>query len=397
MGAGAFFVGSAMMPTIFVRLAKSRVLYALPAGRLKLLFGALLTTAIVSVPLPMMSVLVSRAMFSSVVANPDLSTLQAISRFLKYPILWNLVVNVFLFCTFMYVVLWFLTTSRTVLGKTFTMLVAVVLLVVPPKFTSLNPSAPIAQLVVGIAGAWLVFAGVFLCGPRWRRRVGDSVTKLFRSVLRLPIGPKNVCGKETELLLGVANRWLLALATCLCIGLYSMFLPATGPWLFFLAILAIVGSGISIFAVVRSRALWLRQSWSRIELFDRIESFLWRQNAISMFVLTSWFVGIGSYAHIDGARLALGIPLIPLSVAASLYLGMMQTRGLHWLDGLLAIVTTLLIMSIAIVATERDIELPVVVGLEVLLAIAVPVSRPLAKQRWTEIDWLQTRSLLASS
>ena len=395
MGAGALFVGSALMPTIFSKLAQSRAIHSLPVGRLKLLVGALLTTAIVTLPLPVISVMISRDMYSSVVANPDLTTLQAIQQFGKYPILWNLIANVFLFCTFMYVVLWFLTTSRTVLGKTLTMLVAVVLLVVPPKFTSLNPDAQIMPVVIAIAVFWLGFSAFVLLSPRLRLK-GDTPSVRVAGVIRTLWSwrPTTTYTVDTSLalLLGIGNPWILALAIILCIAIDTLFVSTLSAWLVFLAILAIVSSAIAGLATTRSRALWLRKPWSRAELFVHIEVLLWKQNAISLSVLLVTFVVIGSYVG-TMAILALGLPLIVLSAAASLYLSLLQTRGLRWLESILAIATTLIIMATAVLAARNDVAWSVAMSLLVILALATSIFRALALCRWSTLDWALCRPL----
>jgi hypothetical protein len=292
----------------------------------------------------------------------------------------------------MYVALWFLTASRTVFGKTLTMLITVVLLAVPPRFVTLNPAASIAPVVIAIAAFWALFAAGFLYLPRWRQRYGRQFAAMLQNALSPRIVKSYESSRAMALMLGVANPWMLAGANLLCIGLCSFFLPPAGPWLFFLAILVIAGSAISGLTVARSRTLWLRQPWSRVEAFHYIEVFLWRQSILSLCVVTAWFAGVGRYAEIDIVTLALGVALIPLSAAASLYLSLMQTSGLRWVDGVLAAATTMLIMAIALLAVDITSSAGGVLALEAVLATSVPVFRSIARRRWSQLDWALCRA-----
>ena len=63
-------------------------------------------------------------------------------------------------------------------------------------------------------------------------------------------------------------------------------------------------------AAARSRVLWLRYGWTRIELFRRVESAYWRYNAYPLGLLLLLYVGIGSYLEFTTPQLALGLPLL---------------------------------------------------------------------------------------
>jgi hypothetical protein len=369
---------------------------SLPYGRLKLLISAWLTTAFVSLPLPVLSALTARVSYSRELLDPNQSFAQSALLFVQLPFLWNLIANVFLFFTFMYAVLWFLTTSRTALGKVMTLLIAVGLLVVTPKFTSLNPDAPILPVVIGIGVSWLGFSVFYLLAPRLRVDGGVLWTPIS-DVMRTLLSWRPTTytpDASLALLLGIGNPWILAFAIILCIAIDTLFVSTLSAWLVFLAILAIVSSAIAGLATTRSRALWLRRLWSRTELFVNIEALLWKQNAISLSVLLLTVVVIGSYADRTAAMLALGLPLIVLSAASSLYLSLLQTRGLRWMESILAITTTLVIMATAVLtARNNDGDWIVATSLLVLLALATAIFRTLALRRWSRLDWALCRPL----
>ena len=85
--------------------------------------------------------------------------------------------------------------------------------------------------------------------------------------------------------------------------------------------------------------LWLRNHWTRAELFHRVEAAYWRYNAYPLGVLLLLYAGIGSYLEFPTPRLAFGLPLLALGSIASLYLGLTMTRGLGWLEAALGVLT----------------------------------------------------------
>src|SRR5262249_33756869 len=54
-GAALLFLGSALMPLMFGRMARSHLIRVLPWGRVKLLLSAFITVALVALPLPLIS------------------------------------------------------------------------------------------------------------------------------------------------------------------------------------------------------------------------------------------------------------------------------------------------------------------------------------------------------
>jgi hypothetical protein len=115
--------------------------------------------------------------------------------------------------------------------------------------------------------------------------------------------------------------------------------PADAPsiWLFYLTIFSALSGAITSLAATRSRALWLRAHWTRGELFARVEAAFWRHNSYALGVLLIVLVAIGTYVGLSTQLLGFGLPLLLLGSAVSTYLGLMMTRGIGWLESVLAV------------------------------------------------------------
>ncbi len=147
-------------------------------------------------------------------------------------------------------------------------------------------------------------------------------------------------------------------------------------------------------AAERSRPLWLRTRWARDELFSHVERSFWRHNSFVLGALIALMIGIGSYAELPVSLLAAGLPLLALGTILSTYLGLMITRGLRWLDAVLAMAVMVSLMLIAVLAARADAvshDLRTVVALEVGLVALALVFRGVAKRRWARIDWTLCR------
>jgi hypothetical protein len=91
-------------------------------------------------------------------------------------------------------------------------------------------------------------------------------------------------------------------------------------------------------------------------------------------------------------RLAFGVPLLALGSVASLYLGLLMTRGLHWFEAALGILTMGLLMATAVAIGDDVLNRVTVVELELtLLALAV-IYRTMASARWNALDWMVCRN-----
>jgi hypothetical protein len=124
-------------------------------------------------------------------------------------------------------------------------------------------------------------------------------------------------------------------------------------------------------------------------MFARVEAAYWRYNAYLLGVLLVLFLGFGSYRELSTPVLALGLALLALGSVVSVYLGLMMTRGLRWLEIVLGIVTMGLLIWTAIAAAYSRMALAI--ELELVLAALALAFRGWAKARWLNLDWLVCR------
>jgi hypothetical protein len=169
------------------------------------------------------------------------------------------------------------------------------------------------------------------------------------------------------------------------------FIEAPSVWLFYLTIFSALSGAITSLAATRSRALWLRAHWTRGELFARVEAAFWRHNSYTLGVLLIVLVAIGTYLGLSTQLLGFGLPLLLLGSAVSTYLGLMMTRGIGWLESVLAVGTMLLLMSTAVYAADPIAAVVTVIALEALLGALALLFRSLAQRRWNNLDWMLCR------
>ena len=386
---GAFSIGSALMPLMFGRMARSHLMRVLPYGRLKLLASAYITVLIVALPMPVLTYL--GYMAGGVPEVPDPVKLAQYVLYV-HQTFWLTLTTATLVASWLYVAMWFVSSERSIAGYVKGLLV-VMFIIYAPSHALQNFSETMLGSLTQIGGTWLVFGTGFLLWPRW---------KAFSARRRLwPAGglgvllKKRVSGREIDLLLGTANPWLLIAAQVApivfasTIGFYS---PAV--WLFYLTIFSTVAGGIAGQAAERSRTLWLRGDWSRDQLFWQVERSFWRHNGYVLGVLIALMVVIGSYTALPVILLAAGLPLLALGTVLSTYIGLMLTRGLRAVEAILAIAVMLALMAVAVIAARSEGEandLVTVIILEVLLAVLALVLRGVAKKRWARIDWMLCR------
>lgn len=383
---GALFLGSAMMPLMFGRLARSRGLGILPAARIKLLSSALASLMISAAP-PAIAIGVG---FATALPVPHANSTLA-TRFHHDLLvsLWSIYTSTLLLYGWLYVALWFVTGQRNVAGYLKGLIVIAAVIVAPTREIR-SREVSLAWNVIEIAALWLAFGTVFLSWPRlqrvrlaWRARL-DRHTWLSRAA--------RVSGREIDLLLGTANPWLLAIgqfipiALAARIGFYS-----AEVWLFYLTIFSTVAGAIAGQAAERSRGIWLRARWSRDELFRRVERSCWRHNNHVLGILLVLMVGIGRYAGLPATLLAIGLPLLVLGTSVSTYLGLMLTEGLRLPQACIAIALTLTLMAVAVLAARSTANTPAVISLEIVLTCVAVVLRHLARRRWSRLDWMLCR------
>jgi len=402
LGVTLIFLGSALMPLMFGRMARSHLIRVLPWGRVKLLLSAFITVAIVALPLPLLSFFAMdkaidqyaiHGSYDSVASHviPSAAVLQNVRRGM-FENLYIQLSGSFLMTGWLYLALWFITSQRSIAGYVKALLVIL--------FVMLFPLREVSQLSMTLKGSltqigivWFVFGAGFLLWPRWkaftagwRLRPQDRLAALLQ---------RQVAGREIDLMLGTANPWFLIAAQVVpivfasTIGFYS-----AAVWLFYLTIFSTIAGAIACQAAERSRVLWLRGNWTRGELFSQVERSFWRHNSFVMGALIALMVGIGSYAALPVSLLAIGLPLLMLSTVLSTYLGFMVTRGLRFAEGALAVTVMLALMAVAVIAARAagdPQDILIVVGIEVAMAIAAIVLRSAARTRWEKIDWMLCR------
>jgi hypothetical protein len=385
IGIIVFFVGSSFMPVIFGRLARSHVIGVLPYGRLKLLASAFLTTFIVALPTGVLSPAsfgVNVSSLPEIMEHPG-----ALAYLLQLAAI--TFTSAMLLVGWLYLAMWFMTSERNMLGAAKGLLVIVLLVFAPARdIQDLTVSAQ--WNVVQIAVVWTVFGSGFLLWPRFkaaRARRGRSAPVSMSGVFS-----RDTVGREFDLMLGTANPWTMIAALALPILIASRFVfDLSAIWLFFLTIYSTVAGAIAGEAAGRSRALWLRGNWSRAALFSQVERSFWRYSAIVLGSLILVLLAIGGYAGFPPAVLVAGVPLLALGTALSLYLGLMVTRGLRWIEGLVGAIVMLTLMAVAVSIMGEETDLFTVFALEAGLAVLAIVLRSVARRRWMRIDWMLCR------
>jgi hypothetical protein len=302
----------------------------------------------------------------------------------------------FLTTGWLYLTLWFITSERSIAGYVKGLLVVLFIMFVPLRqVTELSMTLEGSLTQIGIV--WFVFGAGFLLWPRWKAL---AATWRWRPQDRLgELLKRQVAGREIDLILGTANPWFLIAAQVVpivfasTVGFYS-----AAVWLFYLTIFSTIAGGIACQAAERSRVLWLRGSWTRGELFGRVERSFWRHNGFVMGALVALMVCIGTYSALPVSLLAIGVPLLILSTTLSTYLGLMVTHGMRFAEGALAVIVMLTLMAVAVIAARAGgdtQDILIVVGIEVAMAIAAVVLRSAARARWEKIDWMLCRPDLA--
>jgi hypothetical protein len=382
----AIFLGSAFMPLMFGRLAQGQSSRLLPGARVKLLASALLTVAIVALPTGLLTPL---AYVAGVSSNA--------SDFTRYPALWVHTVDlawvtytsVCIFAGWMYVIMWFITSQRSLAGVLKGMLVLVFMMLLPTRELR-ELSATIQWNVVQLAVAWCLFALGFLAWPRLKQRLAQ---RRNRAAGGTGSAVRQVSGREVSLMLGTAQPWLTIAGTVLPVVIASR-LGKVDPlmWLFILSIASIVSAGVSGQAAERSRPLWLRAGWSRAELFAQVERAVLRHNGIVLLALMALALALGLFHRLPSHWLAFGLPLLALGTLCSSYLGLMITRGLRWIEMILGALLVLTLMAVAFMLATAEVNLVAVASAEVVVAVATIACRLVAGKRWSRIDWSQCRS-----
>ncbi|MEO8463933.1 MAG: hypothetical protein ABI640_01220 [Gammaproteobacteria bacterium] len=382
LGLILLFFASSLLPVIIERVAFGRMVLILPRARVALLISAVATAGFIAV----------------------LTALTGVFAFYYYPneikperIFSRALLVVFSDVSLMYVALWIVGKARGIWLLIGSLLIAFGILT-PLSLIGLPSGVP-AIVWVGIGG-WVAFALLLLFGGRLKQRLARPLAGFARLARRVLPRAAYASGTEFPLLLGTNQPWLVALGQAIPVVVAAWLFRQHTVWLFFLTLFSAIGGAITSTAAARSRVLWLRNAWTRAELFRRVETAYWRYNAYPLGVLLLLYVAIGSYLEISTARLAFGVPLLALGSVASLYLGLMMTRGLRWFEGALGVVTMGLLMWTAVTIggtpsgslIGETLDRINVIELEVALAALALIYRTIASARWNTLDWMVCRN-----
>lgn len=383
LGGAALIPAAALMPLTVGRLAKSHAIHVLPYGRLKLFLSALITVLIVSIPIPLLSVIEQVFLMPPSVAAMY-TTPQKVAA--SVYIFSTFYVGAFLVITWLYLAIWFATSERNVRGLAKCMLVVIALIWIPTeRIRELDPKLHLTLwesiLMWAAFGAWLKY------GARLRQ-----LSQIEKPSIAGRLGGYSG-GREFDVLLGTAHPWLLTLGVLFPVALQLLIgFQLKNTWLFYLTLTSTAFGALAGYAAERSRALWLRARWSREELFARVEVAFWKHNSIKLAALLVLLVGATRFYGLPARVVPLGVPLIVLGMVLSTYLGLMLTRGLRWPETTLGVVIMLAVMGTAVLAaSDRDYTIEVL-ALEGAFALIAIVLRQIARGRWHHIDWMLVRT-----
>jgi hypothetical protein len=384
LGAASLFVGAALMPYMVGRLAGSHAIYVLPYGRLKVFLSALITVLIVTLPLPTLFIA------SQIASTPKYVmahfTLWEKARIVS-GLFGDLYPTTFLAMSWLYLAIFFVTSERTLVGLAKALLVIIALIYVPTqRIVALNPM--FGWTALESLGTWAVFGAWLFLGPRLRN------ARARRGAWRVgfPQPGRYAPGREFEVLLGTTRPWLLAIAMLFPVVIQTLVgfkLPET--WLFYLTLFSVVAGGLTGRAAERSRAIWLRARWTREQLFAHVEAAFWKHNALALAALLALLLVVVRVYELPQRVIPLGLPLLVIAMVVSMYLGLMMTRGLRWIESSLAIVVMLALMGVAVMAAREPYDVRTVAALEMVFVLLAVVLRFIARTRWHRLDWMLCR------
>ncbi len=384
-GVMSFFLGSSLMPLMVGRLAQGRVSGVLPHARWRLLLSMLLTVSIVALPVGILTPFAFVAGMSAPTAalggHPKLVEYTINLAFVTYT-------SSVIVAGWLYLVMWFLSSERNMMGFAKGMLIVVVMVFLPAREIQ-ELSATTTWNLEQLAIAWTVFGVLFLAWPRLRTawRLRGSRAAIARTTFS-----RTTTGREVDLILGTGNPWLFVAAQLVPLLLASRVgIDLPSVWIWFLTIFSTVNGAIAGQAAERSRGLWLRSGWSRAELFGAVEKSFLRHNLIVLLVLLVVMGLIATRGAVPANLLAMGLPLVALGTLASTYLGLSVTRGLRWQESLIGIALMITLMSVPLMLGEPQMKVSVVAAVEIGVTVLALILRRMAARRWAEIDWTQCR------
>jgi hypothetical protein len=374
LGLILLFFASSTLPAVVERLLLGRAVYVLAGSRLSVLISVLATAVFIA---------------SLTATTGTLSFLHYPVQFRPENIFFRTWLVTFSNIGLMYLALWIVGKTRGIWLLLGSLLIALGV-IVPISAIGLPSGVPpltVAGLVV-----WMAFAAFVLFGARLRHLASGSAAHFAGHARRLLPSVSYAPGTELDLLLGTTRPWVVAIGQAVPVAAASLLIFIDlRAWLFFLTLFTAISGAITSTAAARSRVLWLRLHWTRQQIFGRVEAAYWRYNAYPLGVLLMLFVGFGAYREVSTPVLALGMALLVLGGIVSLYLGLMMTHGLRWLEILLGIGTMALLIWAAVVVADADLSLALAVEIELSLAALAFVFRVAAQARWNALDWLVCR------
>lgn len=370
----AVLLASALMPVMLDRMMLGRRLCVLPHGRLRLLASAAGTAALISLA----------------------TAGTALLAFYQFPIEISLAavfVRTFAvaFTTFgfTYLALWMLSKMRGGASLLAASLLVMLSVGLPLSYID-EPTTELPWPVkLGFIG-WIAFGAALLAGHR--AASARSIVQSGLTAIRRRLPPLTYAeGREASLLLGTSRPWILAVGQAVPIGIAAAYFAVPGVWLFFFTLFGAITAAVTSHAAARSRTLWLRAGLTRAELFSRVERAYWVYNGYALGVLLVLLVGLGVLYEYPLRLVVLGPPLVVLGAAACFYLGMMMTKGLGLIEGVLGVSTMALLMTTSVATARADVDVGVVIALEATIALLALVYRGRAAVRWDGLDWMMCR------
>ena len=385
-GQMAFFLGSALMPSMVGRLSQGHASHLLPHGRVKLLVSVMVTVAIVALPAGLLTPFAYVAGVSG-----KISDLTSNPKLLDFTIDLALVIytSSCILAGWLYLAMWFFTRQRNAAGFAKGLLVIVILIIAPARQLS-EPNADTILNLQQLAVAWAVFGAGFLAWPRLKVIVSRWRPAGFMGSRAAAVGLSS--GKQVDLILGTSNPWLFIAAQALPILILTRTGMSCGGHLavFPHHLLHRDRGNLGAGCGTESRAMVTPRLVSR-GYFPGGRKILLAPQFRGPRRAIGAHGAIGSYAGLSFSLLAAGLPLLILGTALSTYLGFMITRGLRWVEAALGIAIMLGLMTIPILLEPGNANLAAVFVVQGCLAFLVFILRSIAQRRWAQIDWTQCR------
>jgi len=398
-GVTALFIGSSLMPMIVSRVGRSHLSYVLPASGLKLLASAFLTTALVSLPLPVMIALA--------LIRIDPNYRLSMFEFTLSGTFVQLYAIFFWACSALYLVHYLFTVARTSRAVIGTMIVVFALASIPQRLFLLTPGI-VNPYPLALSGAlWTLLAVCLHYRLSWRhvnerlatQRLGQVVSGQVvsgQAISRLSeFGSTSSVrlGREVEWVLGIRSGRVHALSAAMVVVLIMLFIDDPSARLFILVMLSFSAGVTTGIAAANCSALWLRCAKSRDELFATTERLVWYRVGCSLLVAVLWFIASGFYIDMPLEHIAIGAGLIVFVFTVSLYFGLMQTRVMRWTDAGAAMAFGVFSVLVTAYAAGSSANVNLVVAFEVALLAFATMTRHWAKHRWRNLDWMLCRSM----